>query len=230
MPALRAQILVATTDAHERDLVAANLTAAGCQVLAAADGPAALQIARSRLPDLALLDLRLPGLDGLEVCKELRHDPATTRIPVFVLSVQDNPTDRLLALELGADEFLLLPCEPRELMLRVRNMIDRTKPATEPPAQLHYGELLVDLSAREARVAGRRVRLSPSEFKLLTVLIEHQGHAQTRPELLHQVWPGATLATARNVDSHIRRLRAKLGRFRSWIRTVRHAGYCFKPE
>lgn len=230
MPALRAQILVATADNRERELVDASLAAAGCQILAAADGHAAVQIAQSRLPDLALVDLQLPGLDGLEVCKELRHDPATARMPIFVLSAQDNPTYRLLALELGADEFLLLPCEPRELMLRVRNMIDRTKPVSEPPTQLHFGELLVDLSACEARVAGRRLRLSPTEFKLLTVLIEHQGHAQTRPELLRQVWPGATLATERTVDSHIRRLRAKLGRLRSWIRTVRHTGYCFKPE
>jgi len=230
MPAPRAQILIATADAAERAQAEASLAAAGCQVLTADDGHAALRLARARLPDLALVDLQLPGLDGLEVCKELRRDPATARMPVFVLSNQDNPTDRLLALELGADEFLLLPFEPRELMLRVRNMIDRTKPAAEPPAQVHFGELLVDLSACEATVAGRRLRLSPTEFKLLTVLVEHRGHAQTRTDLLRQVWSHTALATDRTVDTHIRRLRAKLGRLRAWVRTVRNTGYCFQPE
>lgn len=230
MPTPRAQVLVATADAAERAQADSSLAAAGCHVLAAENGHAALQVARARLPDLALVDLQLPGLDGLEVCKELRRDPITARIPIFVLSAQDSPTYRLLALELGADEFLLLPFEPRELMLRVRNMIDRTRPAAEPPAQLHFGELLVDLSACEASVAGRRLRLSPTEFRLLTVLVEHRGHAQTRAELLREIWPDTTLATDRTVDTHIRRLRAKLGRLRSWVRTVRNTGYCFKPE
>jgi two-component system, OmpR family, phosphate regulon response regulator PhoB len=230
MPAPRAQVLVASVDAAEQAQTGTSLAAHGCTVLAAGDGHAALQVARTRLPDLALLDLQLPGLDGLEVCKELRRDPATARMPIFVLSPQDNPVSRLLALELGADEFLLLPLDSRELALRVRNMIDRTKPAAEPPAQLHFGELLMDLSACEASVAGRRLRLSPTEFKLLTVLVEHRGHAQTRADLLRQVWANTALATDRTVDTHIRRLRAKLGRLRAWVRTVRNTGYCFKPE
>lgn len=230
MPAPRAQVLFASADAAERAQADASLAAAGCRVLSATDGPGALRLARARLPDLALLDLQLPGLDGLEVCKELRRDPATARMPVFILSARNNPTERLLALELGADEFLPLPFDPRELALRVRNMIDRTRPATEPPAQLHLGELIVDLSAHEASVAGRQLRLSPTEFKLLTALLEHLGHVQSREELLHHVWADVTLATNRTVDTHIRRLRAKLGKLRPWIHTVRNNGYCLRPE
>jgi two-component system phosphate regulon response regulator PhoB len=230
MPAPRAQVLFASADAAERAQADTSLAAAGCRVLSATDGPGALRLARTHLPDLVLLDLLLPGLDGLEVCKELRRDAVTARMPVFILSAGDNPTERLLALELGADEFLPLPFDSRELALRVRNMIDRTRPATEPPAQLHVGELVVDLSAREASVAGRRLRLSPTEFKLLTTLLEHPGHVQTREELLQHVWPNASLATNRTVDTHIRRLRAKLGRLRPWIHTVRNNGYCFRPE
>ena len=230
MPAPRAQVLFASADAAERARADATLATSGCRVLSATDGPAALRLARTRLPDLALLDLQLPGLDGLEVCKQLRRDPATLQMPVFILSVRNNPTERLLALELGADEFLPLPFDPRELALRVRNMIDRTRPATEPPAQLHVGELIVNLSAHEVSVAGRQLRLSPTEFKLLTTLLDHQGHVQTRAALLRPVWATATLATDRTVDTHIRRLRAKLGRLRPWIHTVRNTGYCLKPE
>ena len=230
MPAPRAHVLFASADAAERARADATLATSGCRVLSATDGPAALRLARTRLPDLALLDLQLPGLDGLEVCKQLRRDPATLQMPVFILSVRNNPTERLLALELGADEFLPLPFDPRELALRVRNMIDRTRPATEPPAQLHVGELIVNLSAHEVSVAGRQLRLSPTEFKLLTTLLDHQGHVQTRAALLRQVWATATLATDRTVDTHIRRLRAKLGRLRPWIHTVRNTGYCLKPE
>lgn len=230
MLATQPQILIASADAATRNQADACLSASGCQVLAAASGEDALRLARTRLPDLALLDLHLPGLDGLDICKELRRDAATARMPVFVVSTQDSPTYRLLALELGADEFLPLPIEPRELTLRVRNMLERLRPPARPTSRVHIGNLLVDLSACEASVAGRRLRLSPTEFKLLTTLVAQHGHAQSRAELLRQVWAGATLATDRTVDTHIRRLRAKLGRLRSWIRTVRNTGYCFKPE
>jgi two-component system phosphate regulon response regulator PhoB len=230
MPASRAQVLFASADAAERARADASLTASGCRVLSATDGPTALRVARSRLPDLVLLDLQLPGLDGLEVCKELRRDPVTARMPVFVLSRQSNQTDRLLALELGADDFLSLPFEPRELALRVRNMIDRTRAISEPRTQFHVGELVVDLSAHEACLAGRQLQLSPTEFKLLATLMERVGHVQTRQDLLRHVWPNASLATNRTVDTHIRRLRAKLGRLRPWVRTARNAGYCLKPE
>lgn len=230
MPAPRAHVLFASANADERARANASLATAGCHVLSAADGPAALRIARTRQPDLALLDLQLPGLDGLEVCKELRRDPTTLRMPVFVLSLRNNPTDRLLALELGADDFLPLPCDPRELALRVRNMIARTRPASEPTERIHLGELVVDLSAHEVSVAGRQLRLSPTEFKLLTTLLDNQGHVQSREKLLGEVWAKATLATDRTVDTHIRRLRAKLGKLRSWIHTVRNTGYCLKAE
>ncbi|MBM3870617.1 MAG: response regulator transcription factor [Verrucomicrobia bacterium] len=230
MPTPRAQILIASANANERERAAASLTPAGCEIFSTEDGHAALLAIRNRRPDLALVSLELPGLDGLELCKELRRDPTTARTPVFLLCTQDNPTYRLLALELGADELLSLPMEPRELMLRVRNMIERTRPLAEPLAQLHFGKLVVDMSAHEVNVGGRRLKLSPIEFKLLTVLVQHSGHAQTRADLLREVWANAALATDRTVDTHIRRLRGKLGPLRSWIRTVRTTGYCFKPE
>jgi DNA-binding response OmpR family regulator len=230
MSALRAQVLFASSDDATRARAESSLTTAGCRVLPATDGHGALRLARTRQPDLALLDLQLPGLDGLEVCKQLRRDAATAQLPIFILSTRNDPTERLLALELGADEFLPLPFDPRELALRVRNMITRTRPAAEPPTQVHVGELCVDLSAHEASVAGRQLRLSPTEFKLLTTLLEHLGHVQTRDELLRQAWANTALATNRTVDTHIRRLRAKLGKLRSWIHTVRNTGYCLNPN
>lgn len=230
MAASRAHVLFASADTDESASASAILATVGCRVLSATDGPAALRLARTRLPDLALLNLQLPGLDGIGICKELRRDPATLRMPVFILSRRNNPTERLLALELGADEFLPLPCDPRELALRVRNMIARTRHATEPAKELQLGELLVDLSAHEVSIAGRELRLSPTEFKLLATLLDHQGHVQSREKLLGEVWGRAKLATDRTVDTHVRRLRSKLGHLRSWIYTVRGAGYCLKSD
>lgn len=222
-----AQILVALT-ADEGGAINASLRALGCRILAANHGEAALSLARAHLPDLALLDLQLPGLDGLTICKELRRDPGTNLVPVFILSPQDNATDRLLAFELGADEFLLRSFPPRELSARVRNFLRRLHPGTPAPPKRRGNEFVVDAETHQAVVRGREVPLTPTEIKLLSALLEQPGQVWTRQRLLQAVWPGAEFATERTVDTHIRRLRIKLGSARNCIRTVRNAGYAFR--
>ena len=222
-----AQILVALSTDEDGGITAA-LRALGCRILPASNGEAALGLARAHLPDLVLLDLQLPGLDGLTICKELRRDPGTTQVPVFILSTHDNPMDRLLAFELGADEFLLRSFPPRELGARVRNFLKRLHPENPTPPKRPTIEFVVDVEAHQALVRGREVPLTPTEIKLLSALLEHPGQVWTRQRLLQAAWPGAEFATERTVDTHIRRLRIKLGSARNCIRTVRNAGYAFR--
>lgn len=222
-----AQILVALAS-DEDGGIAAALRALGCRILPASSGEAALSLARSNLPDLALLDLQLPGLDGLTVCKELRRDAGTAHMPVFIVSAQDSAMDRLLAFELGADEFLPRSCPPRELGARVRNFLGRLRPDQPVPPRRPAAGFVVDAEAHQAIVRGREVPLTPLEIKLLSALLEQPGQVWTRKRLLQAAWPGAESATERTVDTHIRRLRIKLGSARNCIRTVRNAGYAFR--
>ncbi len=220
-------ILVALAG-RELATVTAGLRAIGCRVLPATDGHAALKLARQQQPDMALLDLNLPKLDGLSLCKELRREPETSHLPVFILSAENDPTERLLALELGADEFLPLSCSARELGVRVRNMLERIRPGTAMGLRHRRGKLEVDPEAHQVIVQGRAVSLTPMELKLLSTLIHHPGQVWSRARLLATIWTDADLDTERTVDTHIRRLRAKLGSARNSIRTVRGAGYAFK--
>lgn len=209
------------------ELVEFNLKQAGFDVATASDGAEALKKTRSLLPSLVVLDLMLPEMDGLEVCKMLRRDPATTAIPIVMLTAKAAEIDRVLGLELGADDYLTKPFSPRELVLRVRKLLARGRGKPEETETLRFGDLLIDVPRHLVSWRGKRVDLTATEFKLLTILAQRRGRVQSRDHLLRDVWEYNTLVDTRTVDTHMRRLREKLGPASKFLDTVRGVGYRF---
>ena len=222
-----AKILVVDDEPDALDLVAFNLKQAGLEVVTADDGAAALKRAREVVPDLILLDLMLPEVDGLEVCKQLRRDPATASIPIIMLTAKAAEIDRVLGLELGADDYVTKPFSPRELVLRVKNLVRRREAPVEAAEHLAFGELSIDIPRHQVTVGRRRVDLTATEFKLLTTLALRRGRVQTRDQLLQDVWEYDAVIDTRTVDTHMRRLREKLGTAARFLDTVRGVGYRF---
>jgi two-component system phosphate regulon response regulator PhoB len=224
---MSATILIVEDEPDVLDLVAFHLKKAGFQVATARDGTAGLTKARDLLPALLVLDLMLPGLDGTEVCKRLKADPKTAHIPILMLTAKAEEVDRVLGLELGADDYVTKPFSPRELVLRVRRLLERVRGVVKPAEVLTQGDLVVDLAKHEALVKNRPVELTATEFKLLATLMERRGRVQTRDTLLHDVWGYEGDVDTRTVDTHVRRLREKLGKVADLIETVRGVGYRF---
>jgi two-component system phosphate regulon response regulator PhoB len=218
-------ILIVDDEQDVLDLLAYNLQKAGYRTIAARDGVVALQKARAELPSLIVLDLMLPELEGTEVCRQLKADAKTAHIPVIMLTAKAEEVDRVVGLELGADDYVTKPFSPRELVLRVRKILDRVRGVGKPSEVLKAGDLLVDTGKHEVTVKGRRVELTATEFKLLAVLMERPGRVQTRERLLQDVWDYAADTDTRTVDTHVRRLREKLGKASDQIETVRGVGY-----
>lgn len=221
-------ILVVDDEPETLELVEIHLRQAGFDVIGAEDGTTALQKARARLPHLIVLDLMLPEVDGLEVCKLLRRDPTTASIPILMLTARATEVDRVLGLELGADDYVTKPFSPRELVLRVRKLLER-KAAAEPSEVLQFGDLVIDVPAHRVTVANQPVNLTATEFKLLTTLAQRRGRVQSREQLLRDVWEYAPTVDSRTVDTHMRRLREKLGPAARHLETVRGVGYRFSP-
>ena len=201
----------------------------GFEVVTATDGAAGLKLAVDRPPDLVLLDLNLPGLDGFEVCRLLRGAPATASTPVIMLTARISESDRVAGLDLGADDYISKPFSPKEALARIRAVLRRSDRAAEVPAALADGALRIDVLSREAEIAGRAVSLTRKEFDLLVELIRQRGRVLTRERLLENVWgydyPGET----RTVDVHVRRLRQKLGTpVDERIETVVGVGYRYR--
>ena len=224
---MKSKILVVDDEPEAVELVEFNLQQAGFTVITAADGPEALSRARMNLPELIVLDVMLPEIDGLEVCKMLRRDPATARIPVIMLTARAAEIDRVLGLELGADDYLTKPFSPRELILRIKKLLQRGKPDNRKPENFQFGNLQIDLPRHEVRWRGKILNLTPTEFKLLTLLVERRGRVQSREQLLRDVWDYNSLVDTRTVDTHMRRLREKLGGAAKYLDTVRGVGYRF---
>ncbi|MEQ1859531.1 MAG: response regulator transcription factor [Chthoniobacteraceae bacterium] len=219
------KILIADDEADVLNLLAMSLKTAGYQVLACDDGESALDSARRALPSLVVLDLMLPGMSGLEVCRALKSEPATRAIPVIMLTAKAEEIDRIVGLELGADDYVTKPFSPRELVLRIRSILRRSETRSEPADVLRHGEIQVDRSRYEVLVKGRPIEFTATEFKLLTVLMERRGRVQSRDTLLNDVWGYENLIDTRTVDTHIRRLREKLGKAADCIETIRGFGY-----
>src|SRR5881397_483175 len=217
-------VLVIEDEKEIRDLVKYNLERAGFRVATAADGEQGLEAAYSSRPDALVLDLMLPGRNGLEVLRELRSEPATHDLPVVVLTARSDEMDKLLGFEQGADDYLTKPFSPRELVARVKALLRRSRP-TGPGRALEAGPLRVDLEAHVATCAGVRLDIRPREFDLLAFLARHPGRALSREELLRKVWGYDYVGETRTVDVHVRRLRAKLGNQNGLIETVLGAGY-----
>jgi DNA-binding response OmpR family regulator len=223
-------ILIVDDEPDAIELVDFNLRGAGFEVISAADGAQAVSQARKHVPDLILLDVMLPKIDGLEVCKLLRRDAATASIPVIMLTAKAAEIDRVLGLELGADDYVTKPFSPRELVLRIKNLLRRRQPAVaedENADALCFGPLRIETGAFLVTVGGDPVDLTATEFKLLTTLAERRGRVQTREMLLRDVWGYDSMIDTRTVDTHMRRLREKLGRASDFLETVRGVGYRF---
>jgi two-component system phosphate regulon response regulator PhoB len=227
---LKTKILVVDDEPDALELVEVNLAKAGFDVATAGDGAAALKKARSMLPNLIILDLMLPEVDGLEVCKILRHDPATKEIPIIMVTAKAAEIDRVLGLELGADDYVTKPFSPRELVLRVKSLLRRSQPGEEPAEQIRAGTLLLDIPRHVVRLNNKVIELTATEFKLLTVLVQRRGRVQSREQLLREVWGYDTPIETRTVDTHMRRLREKLGSASKYLDTLRGVGYRFVDE
>ena len=224
---MRPKILVVDDEPEAVDLVAYNLKQAGYEVLVAAEGAEALRKARSALPGLIVLDLMIPEVDGLEVCKLLRRDPATVAIPIIMLTAKAAEIDRIVGLEIGADDYITKPFSPRELVLRIKKLLDRAVVAKTGQDTLRFGELIIDNPRHLVTWRGKQLELTATEFKLLLVLAERRGRVQSREQLLRDVWEYNNLIDTRTVDTHMRRLREKLGPAAKFLDTVRGVGYRF---
>jgi two-component system phosphate regulon response regulator PhoB len=224
---VKQKILVVDDEPEAVELVEFNLKQAGYDVATAADGAEALKKTRALLPSLVVLDLMLPEMDGLEVCKMLRRDPATSAVPIIMLTAKAAEIDRVLGLELGADDYLTKPFSPRELVLRVKKLLARGRGKSEEAESLAFGDLLIDVPRHLVSWRGKKVELTATEFKLLTILAQRRGRVQSRDHLLRDVWEYNTLVDTRTVDTHMRRLREKLGPASKFLDTVRGVGYRF---
>ena len=219
-----ATILVVEDENDIRDLLVFTLVREGFAVLQADSGPAALAQARSRHPDLILLDLMLPGMDGLNVYKHLQREPGASGIPVIMLTAKGEEIDRIVGLEIGAADYVVKPFSPREVILRIRAVLGR-KVKQSRSSILHCDPVSLDSSSHSVRVSGNPVELTITEFRLLQELIEHPGKVRTREQILSAVWGHSFDGYSRTVDSHVRRLRAKLGQGAQIIETIRGVGY-----
>lgn len=224
---MKQRILVVDDEPEAVELVEFNLKQAGYDVATAADGAEALKKTRALLPSLVLLDVMLPEMDGLEVCKMLRRDPATAAVPIIMLTAKAAEIDRVLGLELGADDYLTKPFSPREMVLRVKKLLARGRGKPEEAETLAFGDLLIDVPRHLVSWRGKKVDLTATEFKLLTILAQRRGRVQSRDHLLRDVWEYNTLVDTRTVDTHMRRLREKLGPASKFLDTVRGVGYRF---
>jgi two-component system phosphate regulon response regulator PhoB len=224
------KILVVDDEPDAVELVAFNLKTAGFEVVTADDGEEALRKAQSAGPDLIVLDLMLPEMDGLEVCKHLRSGEATANVPIIMLTARAGEVDRVLGLELGADDYLTKPFSPRELVLRIKKLLRRLQSESEPKAEIRVADLHINVPRHEVLLKNKRIDLTATEFKLLTVLLQRRGRVQSREQLLRDVWDYSSLVDTRTVDTHMRRLREKLGAAAGHLQTIRGIGYRFSDE
>jgi two-component system phosphate regulon response regulator PhoB len=223
---VKQRILVADDEEDVLNLVAMNLSGAGFQVVTTEDGSSAVDLAKRQTPALIVLDLMMPGMSGLEVCKALKNDGETAGIPIILLTARSTEVDRVLAFELGADDYVTKPFSPRELTLRVQAILRRRqRPLQSGETCLVVGGIRLDLDRHDVTVNSKHVDLTAIEFKLLTALMERQGRAQSRDVLLTTVWGLDREIELRTVDTHLRRLRDKLGLAGEQIHTVRGFGY-----
>ncbi len=220
------RVLVVEDDKDIADLIAHYLQRAGHAVDAAASGTAALRRVKDSAPDLIVLDLMLPGMDGLLVCQALRSDPATAAIPIIMLTARGEESERITGLELGADDYVTKPFSPRELVARVAALLRRVhRLASVAQSRLVYGPLTIDVDRHAVEVNGHDVRLTAKEFLLLQYLVEHKGRVLSRDLLLTDVWGYQYTGGTRTVDVHIRRLREKLPFLTEAIVTIKQFGY-----
>ena len=220
------QVLVVDDEEDILDLVSFNLEREGFKVIQAHDGIQAVDQALRHVPDLIVLDLMLPGKDGFRVYKELRADSRTSRVPVIMLTAKGELDDKITGLELGADDYMTKPFSPKELVLRVKALLKRSRQVRVDSA-LVKGPFHLERNSLKLFLDGEAIDLTATEFKLLRLLVEGDGEPQNRDDLLREVWGYDDNILTRTLDTHVKRLREKLGSFSDRIETVRGVGYRF---
>jgi phosphate regulon transcriptional regulator PhoB len=228
------KILIVEDEPDIRKLVHYNLAQERFMVLEAEDGEKALKTIQREKPHLIILDLMLPGLSGLELCRNLRQRPETAQLPILMLTAKASEADRVVGLEMGADDYLTKPFSPRELVARVKAILRRAAPAATAPVEAYErGALKINFSTYETFVKGKAIRLTLKEFELLRFLVQNPNRVLSRDQLLDRVWGGEVFVDPRTVDVHIRRLRKALEENDSkpkWVLTVRGVGYKFDEK
>jgi phosphate regulon transcriptional regulator PhoB len=232
---VRQKVLVVEDEADIRELLRYNLAQEGFTVEEARDGAEAFDRISRRAPDLLVLDLMLPQMSGLEICRRMRSNPETAKLPILVVTAKSAEVDRILGLEMGADDYVVKPFSPREVVARVKALLRRANPATEEagPGIYDRGRLKIDFGTYEVFVEGHRKELALREFELLRFFVHHPMRVYSREQLLDLVWGRDTFVEPRTVDVHVRRLRQQVERDDAnpeLILTVRSVGYRFNPE
>ena len=225
----RRRVLLIEDDRDIAEAIAYQLDKAGLQVRRAFTGEEGLEAAR-RGVDLVLLDLNLPSMDGLEVCRMIRRQPATAHVPIIIVSARSDEVDRVLGLEMGADDYMVKPFSLKELVARCRAALRRSETASGPAAAYVDDNFEVEFDAYLVRYRGQEVRLTPKEFELFRYMVERPGRVVTRERVLEHVWGYDTDIETRSIDAHIRRLRMKLGPARDHVETIVGLGYRFVPN
>jgi two-component system phosphate regulon response regulator PhoB len=225
-----ASILVIEDEADIRQVLEYNLRQAGHDVTGVERGTAGLALARERPPDLVLLDLMLPDMAGLDVCRALKADARLRHVAVIMLTAKGSEIDRIVGLELGADDYVTKPFSVREVMLRVQAVLRRAPADPAPVGAVTFGRLRVDYTAHRAWVDDQEVALTALEMRLLWTLYQRRGRVQSRGTLLDDVWDADPENNTRTVDTHVKRLREKLGAAGDYVETVRGVGYRFAAE
>lgn len=221
------KILVVEDELDLQQVLKFNLQQAGYHVRVASSGSDALRVAADEAPDLVVLDVMLPDILGTEVCRVLKSTANTSGVPVIMLTARASELDRVTGFELGADDYVTKPFSVRELLLRITAILKRTQAAPNERGKINFGSLSIDPDAHRAWVEESEVELSALEFRLLLALYERRNRVQSRSALLDGVWGVTADVTTRTVDTHVKRLREKLGVARSYIETVRGVGYRF---
>jgi two-component system phosphate regulon response regulator PhoB len=226
----KTSVLVVDDEKDLVELVRYNLERAGYDVLTAVDGAAAFDVAFRRQPNLIVLDVMMPGMDGLEVCRRLRGDSRTSTVPIIMLTAKAAETDRVVGLELGADDYVIKPFSPRELVARVKAILRRSSPQAANTEVLRCGKLLVDCSRHEVRYSGERVSVTATEFRILEFMLRRPGRVLSRDEIINGALGHDVIVSDRTIDVHMTALRRKLGAGGEQIETVRGFGYRLSDE
>lgn len=224
--------LIAVVDDEEDivDLITHHLEKEKFKVEPFYDGESILEYTKKNKPSLVILDLMLPGVDGLEVCKVLKRDEQTSSIPIIMLTAKSTETDKVVGLELGADDYITKPFSPRELIARVKSVLRRIEAKQQVAKIIEIGELRVDLAKYQVTINKKRVDLTTTEFKLLSVLVSRIGWVFNRQQLLDEIWDYDRVVLDRTIDVHIRNLREKLGKYGNYIKSMRGVGYKFEKD
>lgn len=225
------KILIVDDEVNIRELIKFNLENSGYKVVEAGDGQTAVNMAKAEKPELVVLDLMLPGMDGLEVCRHVKSSRETAAIPIIMLTAKSEEIDKVIGLELGADDYLTKPFSPRELLARIKAVLRRSNKESAVGGELVLGKLRINFSRYEATLGTTKLELTPKEYEMLKLFATNTGKVFTREQLLEKIWGYEYFGDTRTVDVHVRHLRVKLGQeneVAEAIETVRGVGYRFR--